>query len=196
MIEPKFRPVLSVGYDVELKAAHRTSDVKAIFRMVNDEHARTGAVNAVTHGRIASWVLSGNADSFIAIDRHEDGRVAAHMAVVKWSDHCYEIRSIVVQPYYRGLGIYGSMSDSIIDAVFEMDHSAAVVMIKNKQSQGYGLLSEKGFVEVPLGEALRMGVGLENHSERYAYVLTKKAYEDAKRTKLEIATALRHEEVH
>ncbi len=193
LIEPKFQPMLGFGYDVELKAAHRTSDVKTIAGMVNAEHDKSGAVNAVTHGRVASWILSGNADSFIAIDHHENGKAAAHMAVVKWPDHCYEIRSIVVQPYYRGLGIYGGMSDSIIEAIFEKDPSATVVMIKNKQSQGYRLLSEKGFAEVPLGEVLKMGLELENPSGRYAYVLTRDAHEKTKEAGFALAAEQRHE---
>ncbi len=191
LIEPKFPRMRGACYDIGLEVAHRASDVKAIVRMVNEEHEASGAVNAVTYEHVAGWIRSGSADSFIARDHSEGDKAAAHTAVIRWSSHCFEIRSIVVQSRYRGLGVYGNMSDSIIRAIFEKDPSATVVMIKNKRSQGYRLLPKKGFAWVPLDEVLGMGLELESPSGRYAYVLTKGAYGEAKDAGYVLAAAHR-----
>ncbi len=193
LIEPKFQRVSGECYDIRIKAAYRASDVKAIADMVNEEHEASGAVNAVTYEHVYGWIRSGNADSFIATDQNECDKAAAHTAVIRWSGHCFEMRSIVVRSHYRGLGVYGGMSGSIIRAIFEKDPSATIVMIKNKRSQGYGLLPKNGFAWVPLGEVLDMGLKLESPSGRHAFALTKGAYEEAKGAGYVLVAAHRQE---
>ncbi len=168
---PQIDRIASCGGSITLSRA-LDCDAPAILDLVNRESRRSGAVLKVSNQQVSQWIRNGS--SFVAIDSAIPA-VVAHMAVVKWPG-CYEMRSVVVDGAYRGMGIYTSMSDAVISSIFDTDPHATVVMIKNENSGGADLIKKQGFVEVPLKNVLEMELVLQDPTGRRAFVLDIEAY--------------------
>ncbi len=178
-VEPKFPgPSISSDIGVSFRVAkydHPDSDLDSVVSLINRESKKSGALLKVDKQQVGRWMVHRN--SFIAVD-NGTAQVVAHMAVVQWPG-CFEVRSIVVREDHRGKGIYGIMSDAIIEAIFAVNPETLVVEIKNGNSNGRGLLEQQGFKVTGISGVLALGVQLQEAQQtpdRAAYLLIAESY--------------------
>lgn len=118
-------------------------DVEAIVALVNAESVRSGAVLMVDNAKIREWIGHG-----ICLAAKSGGRVVGHLAAHAWPGCGWiELRSSVVDPDFRGIGISSALTTRMMAEIRERYGSPTVVAFTNKAGTGHGILEAAGMRE-------------------------------------------------
>jgi N-acetylglutamate synthase-like GNAT family acetyltransferase len=155
----------SGGHSKKVRISRATlDDVKEITELINKEHERSGALLRVGEDEVAGWV--GLNLSFVA---RRDGRIIGHSAVTVWPKSGWlEFRGQVVQPAYRGEGIYNHMTRRQIREIFRSGRGRTIVAVKNKVAKGTSLLETIGFKLV--GDGITTELVKQGIPEEFFYI--------------------------
>lgn len=119
-------------------------DIPAIIGMVSAEAKSTGALLPVSSDTLRGWISSGL--SYVA--KHS-GTVVGHEAAHIWPKSGWiELRSAVVKPEYRGMGIGSRMSAALLEDLRKEHCRSTVVAFTNMAGKGKGILKAHGFREI------------------------------------------------
>ncbi len=122
----------------------RISDIPQIIGIIQKEAETSGALLPVTKETLAKWIRSGL--SYVAV---VDGEVVGHEAAHLWPNCKWvELRSLAVNPDYRGMKIGSTLSLKLLSEIGKKHDGSTVVAFTNKAGSGKGILKANGFAEV------------------------------------------------
>lgn len=147
--EEGFKKIVTGNGEAFLFGPTQARHADAVVELIQSSHDNGGGALPLTREQVLAMAKGGH--SFIAIDPATNS-VVGHQAIGVWPG-CYELRSGVTHPGYRGKGINTAMKSAFIIHIFEEYPEAVIIAIKSGE-MGLGALTNGfGFREEPLEEA-------------------------------------------
>ncbi len=127
----------------------KEGDVSQIMDLVNGESGRSGALLKITEDDVKGWIH----DGFSYVARYKKGEIVGHLSAHLWpKSQWVELRSSIVKPEFRGLGISSSLCSRIIKAINRKYGKKVLVAFTNQAGRGKGILVAMGFHEAEYDE--------------------------------------------
>ncbi|MDE1860953.1 MAG: hypothetical protein KGH72_04530 [Candidatus Micrarchaeota archaeon] len=159
MIQQKSRVKFNV-------AAATHDDITSILRMVNDVTRQSGALLPVTEAEVKGWI----AENLSFVAKTPDGKVIGHNSAFVWPESGWaELRAGVVLPDYRGNGVNMEIKVPLVESMARKG-AKTVVGLKNKASNGHGILEALGFEEARPADVPRELFNIGQGTEWAIYV--------------------------
>lgn len=125
----------------------KKGDMEQILKLVNDESSRTGALLQLQSSTLEGWISK---KMSLVVETKENGEsvIIGHEAANVWPKSGWiELRSSIVRPEYRGIGISGRLATKLVTLVKKRYPNATIIAFTNKAGSGKGIILSLGFGE-------------------------------------------------
>ncbi|MDE1873975.1 MAG: GNAT family N-acetyltransferase [Candidatus Micrarchaeota archaeon] len=145
-------------------------DIPKILELVDAEAKGSGAVLEINANELTKWIGKGN--SFVA---SVNDQIIGHSAIDIWPESGWaELRASVVKSEFRGHGVYTKLTKVRIQKLLVENPDVTIVVLKNKESSGSGILDSLGFKTIPKPEAPKELFSIGGDQEWKIFVAAKK----------------------